>query len=510
MTQLVRPLIPGAVAGVTSAGFGLAVAQLVAATSQRFRSPVIDVGDRVVDRVPVPVKDLAISWFGTNDKIALLIGIASVLAIYSAGLGVLALRDRLMMALVGVSIFGLAGSAAALGARTGTDWIAPLPSLIGATVAGFSLVALAGMYSASATGPAAAGGSRRQFLLGLWGLAIGAGGLAAGASRWSSRFSAAGSRSAIGFPAPARVLEPIPAAASAEGAAPLFTSNAEFYRIDTALSVPQVPAESWTLTIKGMVDREIVVTYAELLERDLIEADITLTCVSNTIGGDLIGTARWLGVRLDDLLDEAGIQSGADQVVGRSVDGYSCGFPVAALDGRDALIAVAMNGEALPIEHGFPARLIVPGIYGYASATKWLSEIELTTYDAFDHYWVPRGYAAMAPIKLQSRIDSPRGLDRIAAGPFAIGGVAWAQTIGIDAVEVKIDDLDWQPANLADEVNNTTWRQWSLPWDATPGRHTISVRATDRNGQVQTDERAEPLPNGASGRHTVVVLVDEA
>jgi DMSO/TMAO reductase YedYZ molybdopterin-dependent catalytic subunit len=302
----------------------------------------------------------------------------------------------------------------------------------------------------------------------------------------------------------------VPAGAQAEGAASLFTPNSTFYRIDTALTVPQVPAESWELKVNGMVDRPLRLSFDDLLGRRVEEHDITLTCVSNTVGGELIGTARWMGVRLDDLLAEAGIDPAADQIVGRSVDGYTCGFPVAALDGRHALVAFGMNGEPLPLEHGFPARLIVPGIYGYASATKWLTEIELTTFDDFDHYWVPRGYSEKAPIKMQSRIDQPRGLDRIPPGPFAIGGVAWAQPVGVDAVELRIDGGDWQPTTIGAEVNASTWRQWTFPWEATPGRHTIEVRAIDRNGAIQTEERSEPLPNGASGHHTVVVLVDEA
>ena len=288
------------------------------------------------------------------------------------------------------------------------------------------------------------------------------------------------------------------------------TPNGNFYRIDTALSVPRVDVGSWGLRITGMVDSEITLSYDDLLGGDLVESDITLTCVSNTIGGDLVGNARWVGVRLDQLLDEVGVAAEADQIVGRSVDGYTCGFPVNALDGRDGLVAIGMNGEPLPLVHGFPARLIVPGIYGYASATKWLAEIELTTFEVFDHYWVPRGYAARAPIKLQSRIDTPRGLDRIERGPTIVAGVAWAQTVGIEGVEVSIDGTAWQPATVADEVSVSTWRQWFHEWDATPGRHTIAVRAIDRTGAIQAADRSEPLPDGASGHHTVVVLVDEA
>lgn len=295
--------------------------------------------------------------------------------------------------------------------------------------------------------------------------------------------------------------------APVEGIKPFITSNADFYRIDTALTVPQVPADTWSLRIHGMVDQELTFTYDELFERELVEETITLTCVSNQIGGELLGTAVWGGVRLDDLLAEAGIQAGADQIVGRSIDGWTAGIPVAALDGRSALVAFSMNGEPLPLEHGFPARLIVPGLYGYVSATKWLTELELTTFDAFDQYWVPRGWDAQGPIKTQSRIDSPKALATVEPGPTMIGGTAWAQTTGIDMVEVRIDGGEWAVATLADELNDITWRQWSLEWDATPGQHTLTVRATDRSGFTQIEERSDPMPNGATGWHQTVVLV---
>ncbi len=273
--------------------------------------------------------------------------------------------------------------------------------------------------------------------------------------------------------------------------------------------MPQVPTDGWSLDIGGMVDRPFSLDYDELLRRPLVETDITLTCVSNLVGGNLIGTARWLGVRLDDLLAEAGIDPAADQIVGRSVDGYTCGFPVGALDGRDAIVAVAMNGEPLPLEHGFPARLVVPGLYGYVSATKWLTEIELTTFDAFDAYWVPRGYAATAPIKQSSRIDTPKTLANVAPGPLALGGVAWAQPVGVATVEVRIDDGEWMPAELGVDVGGSTWRQWQWTWDATPGRHSVSVRSTNDDGEVQTAERVDPLPAGATGLHTIVVNVTD-
>jgi len=257
-----------------------------------------------------------------------------------------------------------------------------------------------------------------------------------------------------------------------------------------------------------MVARPLTFSYADLVSREIVEADITLTCVSNEVGGKLIGNARWLGLRLDDLLDEAGLDPAADQIVGRSVDGYTCGFPVAALDGRHALVAIGMNGEPLPLEHGYPARLIVPGLYGYVSATKWLTEIEVTTFDAFDQYWVRRGWVDDAPIKVQSRIDTPKGLAKVPAGTVAIAGVAWAQTRGIERVEVQIDEGDWTEARLAAEQSADTWRQWSLAWDAAPGRHTIRVRATEAGGAIQTDARSEPFPSGATGQHQIVVIVE--
>ena len=248
-------------------------------------------------------------------------------------------------------------------------------------------------------------------------------------------------------------------------------------------------------------------TFADLPRRPQVEADITLTCVSNEVGGKLVGNARWQGIRLADLLDEAGVAPGADQIVGRSYDDYTCGFPVTALDdGREALVAIGMNGEPLPLEHGFPVRLVVPGLYGYVSATKWLAEIELTTFDAFDQYWVPRGWAEQAPIKTSSRIDTPAPFQKVPVGQAAIAGVAWAQTRGIDKVEVQVDGGEWQEAQLADELNDTTWRQWVLPWEVTAGNHSISVRATDSTGEFQTEERAAPMPDGSTGWHTVVAM----
>jgi DMSO/TMAO reductase YedYZ molybdopterin-dependent catalytic subunit len=507
-----------ALAGLVAAAVALAVAELLAGLNRSWRSPVLDVGDRVIDAAPPFVKEFAIDTFGTNDKPMLLIGIAVILGLYAAAVGVVALRRNFYAGVAGIAVFGAIGAWAALSRRTSEPLHVALPSVAGA-LAGIGALRLINARLVVAAAPPAASADgltdRRQFFRST-GAVLGAlGGFAAltGAAgrRLASRFGAAESRADVVLPPPAEPLAGLPATVQADVPAmtPFITPNADFYRIDTALVAPQVPADNYRLKVIGMVDNELELSYADLLARPMIERDITLTCVSNEVGGQYVGTARWLGTRLDDLLREAGIQAGADQVVGRSVDGYECGFPVeSAMDGRDAIIAVGMNGEPLPIEHGFPARLVVPGLYGFVSATKWLTEIELTTFADFDHYWLRRGWAQKAPIKLMSRIDRPRGLAMVPAGVVPIAGVAWAQTIGIQAVEVQIDKGGWQPAELAEAPSDDTWRQWVFRWNATPGRHSITVRATDKNGAIQTSERAEPIPDGAAGHHQIIVIVE--
>jgi DMSO/TMAO reductase YedYZ molybdopterin-dependent catalytic subunit len=524
----VHPAV-AAVVGLVVAGVGLGVAELVAGLRRTWRSPVFDVGDRVIDRVPRWAKDLAIDWFGTNDKRALLVGIGVVLAVYAAVVGVVAFRWRSIAGVVGIAAFGVLGAWAALAARTDPPIDVAVPSVAGAAVAAAVLAlivrasalpdrpgALDGPSDAGADadpdpvveGQPAGTADRRRFLALTGGAAVAAGFTFALGRRLAARFDAAASRARIVLPRALRPLPPADPAAQAPvaGVSPLFTPNADFYRIDINLTVPSIDAERWRLRVHGLVDRELRLTYDDLLRRPIVESDITLTCVSNEVGGKLLGTARWLGVRLDDLLAEAGIRPSADQIVGRSTDGYTCGFPVAALDGRDALVAIGMNGEPLPLAHGFPARLIVPGLYGYVSATKWLAEIELTRFDDFESYWVRRGWDQQAPIKISSRIDTPRGLAKVTAGTVAIAGVAWAQPVGIGAVQVRVDDGPWTDAALAAAVNGSTWRQWSLPWQATPGRHTVTVRAIDANGAIQTEDRTEPFPNGSTGWHQIVVI----
>ncbi len=526
--------------GLAAGGVALGVGELVSGLVARWTSPVVAVAEAFVDRVPRPVKDFGIRTFGGDDKTALIVGILLVSSIGSVALG-LVCRHRPMWAAAGFVAFGVLGmwSSQQLASSRLLDAV---PSAIAAVAAVGALAWLRGAAPptvapaadaieviaeaprvvwtgdpaedaaarandiASFSGPA----SRRRFLVRAGALAALAAGGAATGRALRSRFSAAASRRDVVLPVATAPLAAAPDTIAANDAVPFFTPNADFYRVDTAITVPQVAADGWTLRVTGMVDREVEITFDELLRRRLVEEDITLTCVSNTVGGKLVGTARWLGLPLQDLLDEAGVHPDADQIVGRSVDGYTCGFPVAALDGRPALLAVGMNGEPLPIAHGFPARLIVSGLYGYVSATKWVTELEVTRFDRFDQYWVERGWDDHAPIKTMARIDTPRSLGRLAAGPTVVAGVAWAQTIGIAEVEVAIDDGAWQEAELADEQSVHTWRQWQLPWDATPGRHRLTVRATAANGELQIEDRAEPFPNGASGWMSVLVDVAEA
>jgi DMSO/TMAO reductase YedYZ molybdopterin-dependent catalytic subunit len=320
-------------------------------------------------------------------------------------------------------------------------------------------------------------------------------------------------RAAAAEPLPETDLETVEIPPDAElfDETPFVTPNDEFYRIDTALSFPRIDVATWSFEIDGMVDAPRKVTYDDLLAMPQVERLVTLACVSNEVGGDLIGNAVWRGVLLRDLLEQAGVQSAAEQVYSTSVDGWTCGFPVAAaFDGRDAMVAVGMNGTTLPLEHGFPARLVVPGLYGYVSATKWLARIKLTSWDE-QGYWVPRGWSREAPIKTQSRIDVVRpapGTTSGAAGEYVVAGVAWAQFRGVEKVEISIDEGAWQEARLGADVSDDAWRQWLYEWDAEPGDHRIQVRATDKTGETQTQTKARPDPNGATGYHTIRVSID--
>jgi DMSO/TMAO reductase YedYZ molybdopterin-dependent catalytic subunit len=466
-----------ALAGLIAAAAGLGVAQLLAGAVRPAASPVVAVGQATVDRTPPWLKNFAIANFGSNDKLALIAGILALLAAYAAAVGMLASR-RLTHGLVGIAGFAAIGVAAAL-TRPGAHAVDATPSLIGGIVAAVVLWALL-----APAGPATVHDpGRRRFLVtsaAVLGVASGAGVLGAIVAR---RFDVSGARSAVKLPTPA---DPAPALPSGvdlhlPGLARFVTSNSDFYRVDTALLVPQVSPESWRLRIHGMVRRPLEFDFAELLRLPLVEDYITLCCVSNPVGGPYIGNARWLGARLAPLLRRAGVRAGADQLLCTSADGFTSGTPVdIVMDGRDALLAVGMNGAPLPVAHGFPVRMVVPGLYGYVSATKWITDIEVTSYARHHAYWAQRGWSARAPIKTECRIDLPRG--DVHAGPVTVAGVAWAQHKGVAAVEVRVDRGGWQPARLAAVPGIDTWRQWSWQWDATPGRHRIEARATDATG----------------------------
>lgn len=363
----------------------------------------------------------------------------------------------------------------------------------------------------SAERTAATTPERRQVLRALMvagGIAVVAG--VGGRLLGMQRRDVSGERAAVQLPQPKEPLTSIVPEAELRvpGITPYLTSNSDFYRIDTALTVPQVSMDDWSLRIHGMVDREIQLSWADLANRPAVERLVTLACVSNPVGGDLIGNARWLGYRLDELLAEAGPHPDADMVLSRSADGFTAGSPLSALtDGRDALLAIGMNGEPLPVAHGYPARLVVPGLYGYVSATKWVTELEITRFDRATAYWTRRGWSARGPIKTGTRIDTPGRRDRPSAGRIPIAGVAWAQHRGITGVEVQIDNGPWQPARLAADQSIDTWRQWVYDWDATAGKHTLRARATDSTGETQTEEFQDVIPDGATGYPSVTVQV---
>ncbi|MEV6614931.1 sulfite oxidase [Streptomyces sp. NPDC051051] len=521
----------GALSGVLAGGTALAVAELVSAWVRPQAGPVIAVGGAAIDRTPAAVKDWAIRNFGTDDKLVLQLGILALLAFCATALGALALRYRLFGA-GGVLLFGVAGAAAALSRPDSDGFTDALPSAVGAVVGAALLYLLAGRLRPRDAAPDLPDGTsperdasegpgwdRRSFVIAASAAAVASAGAGAlgRALNGSSGRDAVASREDLVLPSPGSAAPPLPRGTRLRipGITPFVTPNKDFYRVDTALVVPKVDATSWRLRIHGKgVTRPVTLTFDDLLRRELIERDITLTCVSNEVGGPYAGNARWTGVRLADLLAECGVlppsEGGpADQLVARSVDGMTLGTPVEdVMDGRDALLAVGMNGEPLPFAHGFPVRMVVPGLYGYVSACKWIEDIELTTFDAYDTYWVKRKWARRAPVKTQSRIDTPKPFARPRAGTVMVAGVAWAQHRGIDKVEVRVDDGPWQEARLAAEGSRDTWRQWSFPWQATRGGHTLTVRATDRTGAVQADTRTRTIPDGASGRHSVVVTVE--
>jgi DMSO/TMAO reductase YedYZ molybdopterin-dependent catalytic subunit len=558
----------GLIAGLLTAGVAIGVGQLVAGITGPNGSPVVAVGSLSIDHAPPAVKDFAITAFGSNDKLVLVSGILVVLAIFAAVIGAVAVR-RLSRGMIGLGIFAAVGLIAAV-TRPDFTVADAAPTLAGAVVGGVALYYLVRAARPGATsqapvapgrpGPAQAGttdaprragppagpragGSgrragggaapsrrppqpprpgrpvrrpqpeRRSFLLTGAAVAGTAAVTGLGGRLLSERSSVAQAQKSLRVPVPVSPGPVLPPGTNFDipGLSSFITPNKSFYRVDTAIVLPEVPPSSWSLRIHGMVAKEIEISFKELIRRPLIEDYITLCCVSNPVGGPYVGNARWLGASVASLLRELGVRAGADQLLCTSVDGFTSGTPLqTVMDGRDAMLAIAMNGTALPVEHGFPVRMVVPGLYGYVSACKWITDIEVTTFAANHAYWTVRGWDQQAPIKTESRIDVPNGLTTLQPGKIAVAGVAWAQHKGIAAVEARVDGGPWHEARLAAVPDIDTWRQWVWEWEATPGHHLIQARATDKTGYTQTAVQAQPAPNGASGYPAVSVVINGA
>lgn len=507
------PVIGRLAAGILATGVSVAVGHGLAAAIDPGASPFLAVADSVVDRVPAPVREATIDALGTADKPALLAGLAVILLVLGAIAGLIERRRRPAGSAI-IVILGLVGTLAALAqSAAGPTWA--LPTLIGAAAGVVTLRLLIGALDPGPTAPEAAPGTqaapvgpdRRRFLVvaGSAVAVIAAAGVA-GVALGRRAADVVAERTGLRLP---RVLArntaaPVPGGVGADvpGATPFLTRNEDFYRIDTALRVPALSSADWRLRIHGMVEREIEISWQDLVDREARERIVTLTCVSNEVGGNLAGTAAWTGFPIADLLAEAGLSPDADMLLSTSVDGWTAGTPLdVLLDGRDALLAVGMNGEPLPLEHGYPVRQVVPGLFGYVSATKWVVDWEVTRFDRATAYWTDRGWGEKGPIRTASRIDRPAPLAQLSPGPVVVAGTAWAQHRGIDRVEVRVDEGQWSDATLSDEYSIDTWRMWSWTWDAEPGLHTLHVRATDRTGEVQTEERRPTVPDGATGWH---------
>ncbi|GAA4929453.1 DMSO/TMAO reductase YedYZ molybdopterin-dependent catalytic subunit [Actinomycetospora succinea] len=535
-TRLSAP--PAALCGLLGVAAALAVGDLVAGLLSPASSPVLAVGGQFIRLTPEWLKAFAIATFGVYDKLALLLGIAVVLVLMAAAAGLGSRRSAAPGAVV-IVVLGVVAVASATAAPVFSlvDLVAPLAALAAGLAVWFGLHRLAMRRAAAVassddgsapdeegsedapssseqptvhrTGPVGRlGAARRRFLLGVVGAAAGAG-AAAVAGRWLAAAGGAdASRAAVGAlpDAPGPLADLSGADFAAQGTPTWLTPNNAFYRIDTALQVPQLTTRDYALRIHGLVDRELRLSYDDLRARRLVEAPITMTCVSNEVGGSLISNAVFLGVPLADLLAEVGVRPEAQQIASTSVDGFTTGTPVAAVtDGRAAMLALAMNGEPLPVEHGFPVRMVVPGLYGFVSGCKWLTDMELTTFGEFTSYWEQRGWAEQAPVKTQSRIDVPRAGGTVLAGRTTLAGVAWAQHTGVARVEVRADGGAWQDAELARDVSIDTWRMWRTEVDLAPGAHRLQVRATDRGGDTQVATPSLTIPDGASGWHTVDV-----
>ncbi|GAB3548441.1 DMSO/TMAO reductase YedYZ molybdopterin-dependent catalytic subunit [Actinopolyspora lacussalsi] len=505
----------------------LTAGHLVAALTEPLASPYLAVGNTAIDLTPQPVKELAIDLFGTADKLALLVGMGIVIAALAA-VGGLVSRRTPVPGMTMITGFGLLGMAATV-SRSSLD---PLALTAPVTAALMGVAAFAWLHRAASAKPQGsepasarsgqdaeredaereetategAAGGRRRFLISGVAVALASGTAGAVGQLLSGARRVSRSRQAIGALEPDVTAPPVAAGADfADSGTPTFiTRNENFYRIDTALRVPRLPASEWGLRVHGMVDRELNLTFDDLMDRRQLQKPITMVCVSNPVGGSYISTAEFIGVPVRDILAESGIRDGAEQVLSTSVDDFTAGTPIDALTdpNRDALLAVGMNGEPLPTEHGFPVRMVTPGLYGYVSATKWVTDLEVTTWDART-YWEKRGWAERAPVKTQSRIDRPKGFEKTPAGRITVAGIAWAPHTGIERVEVRVDQGAWRAAELSAAVNTDTWRMWRIELDLPPGGHNVESRATDRSGYTQTAKRVPTVPDGATGRHSI-------
>ncbi len=509
-----QSLLHGGLAGVISAGILFGVAQLLAAFFSPVSAPLTSLGSTFIDFTPGWLKDFAIATFGTNDKLVLLISMGIVAALLAAAAGVVArknLRVGYIMVLVFAVVLGLS-----VITRSGAGVLDLFPLLVGTTAGILSLRFLTPTATTTAQvevdKPTVHTPSRRSFFLKSGALAAvalvaGFGGTVLGNARNKARTI----REALKLPAPKTKAAALPDGVQApvEGISSFVTPNADFYRIDTALVVPELDPSTWALRVHGMVEEEFTIGFDELLASELVESWTTLTCVSNVVGGNLVGNAKWLGYPLREVLARAKPKAGADMVLSTSSDGFSASTPLPVLqDDRNAILAVGMNDEPLPLEHGFPVRMVVPGLYGYVSATKWVVDLEVTTFAEKEGYWTSRGWTSHGPIKTSSRVEVPRALSRVEAGKVVIGGSAWAQTKGISKVEVQLDGGDWQLAELASEASVDTWRQWSFIWDgAQAGTHKVTVRAYDTDNVLQIEDKAPPAPNGSSGWHSMTFTV---
>jgi DMSO/TMAO reductase YedYZ molybdopterin-dependent catalytic subunit len=559
----------GIAIGLLSTFAGLAAAEFVVGLFRGATSPVVPVGQEVIDRVPASVERWAIEWFGTADKAVLILGTLLSLAVIGAIVGNLAVKGNRASAYAVTAVVGVVG-VFAVTMRPAPGFGKLMPPIVGTLVSVVVIwflaprdigvlerpiapwdesvdelsetasTAVQATMEAAVEVPVESSGFatpllRRNFLQGAASVGVVSVFIGGIGRALKTRFKIDGERAALELPTPVDTIAPptttinplgdpanidaAPVVADTmdfgiEGTSPFVVPNDDFYRIDTALVVPQVPISSWRLKIHGMVDRELEIDFADLLARPMIERYVTLSCVSNEVGGGLVGNSLFQGVLLKDILDEAGVDPAADQVISRSIDGWNCGTPTEAImDGRDSMLAIAMNGEPLPAEHGYPVRMVVPGLFGYVSATKWVVDIELARWDDFDGYWVPRGWAKRGPVKTMARIDRPsrgRTLAPTGSGVVDIAGLAWAVHRGLSKVEVQIDDGEWLDCELAAVPSDDTWRQWRYRWmDATPGEHVVRARAYDGSGEPQPAEPKSVAPDGAQGYHTVGFKVDQ-